>query len=317
MPDEDDMDTPTGDHNVAARIITAELLATLRRDRPAADGAPAPSWVRAVREWPGRVVPETPEQIHAAALTLISRARWPQTHVRDLVHALTPLYQAGWCNTAIVHALDHEPDGTRAMPWHDGEGKDAPRGELLAFLDKRLHRWRIAGLHTPPVLGTPFGAWAARMHELRGDDVRDHVPRPEASTTPTEHLPDRRRRGTPLGRVRARNTRQDNLDADLRKLGGHLPGEDTPAPVDPGLVLLAAPDVHRALVDLARATRPHRHHVDALRRAVRRAHLENTAATLTSSVDHDHLARLAAEVTRADGTPVPLGALAQLIDKAW
>lgn len=281
------MEESTG---AAARLITAELRRALDH---LPGGAPVAVWARVVREWPGRVVPGTDAQVRAAVLTLLSRALWPPDQCEALVAALAPRYRAGWCNDAIVRALDHDPDGTRVPPWHTTDGRGGPRGELLPYVQGRLARWRDAD---PPLPATSFPDWAARMRTVHGGAHR-------AGTPPRRLDPDQ------AHRVYDRNHRARPHPAP--EPVPRAPDRDVAPPPDPHLALLADPRVRAAVTALARATAPRRHHLHQLRAAVRHADLDPTAPT----PDPEQLRQWTARVTRGDGTPVDPQALSRLIGR--
>ncbi|MBW4722429.1 hypothetical protein [Saccharothrix obliqua] len=316
------------ERSVAAKIITAELLKLLE-PYPAFRGRLQP-WMYKIREWPGKVVPESPEQVQAAVLTLISRTLWPHSELRTLIAVLTPLYQHGWCNDAIVRAMDLNPDGSKALPWHAGTGDGKHRGELESFIDKRLRVWRRADpdslasnkRHVPPspvLSGKPFHEWAGAMHRVYGDGQRDtptNPMTPEQITAAYDR--NHRRYGTPVARARAREARINEVSNQLSGLGGTIaddPTRDEHQYLDSfdSLRLLADPAVHRALCEFAAAEPRSHHHLTALRGAVRNARLYRTARGRLSV---GAAAELAAAVTRADGTPVPQQTLRYLLDNA-
>jgi hypothetical protein len=315
------------ERSVAGKIVTAELLKLLE-DHPTYGGRLQP-WMYRIREWPGKVVPTNAEQVHAAVLTLISRTLWPSSHVRDLIEQLTPLYEADWCNDAIVHAMDINPDGTRAAPWHAGTGDGKNRGELAAYIDRRLRKWRQAdpdslasnSRHIPaaPVLrAVPFEAWAARMWLVYGDGQRD-IPAKPMGEAEIQAAYDRnhRHRGTPLDRTNKRIAMLDRANQKLEELGGVVPHDfnrDDHHFVDStdDLVLLADPDVHRALCEFTTAERRDHHHVSRLRAAITRARLNGAAR---NPVSVRLIAELSAAVTRPDGTPIAQKTLRYLLDK--
>ena len=322
------MTEPSRERNVAARIITAELQRCLARD-PAAAPSRTHAWAATIREWPGRVTPANEAQIHAAVLTLISRTLWPTGHLKDLIALFTPLFQADWCLDAIIHMLDRDPDGGRARPWHAGDGTRSTGPALLTYLETRLHRWRSASGDTTrspaaPLTSTPFAAWAARMQTVYGDrntTTRSPLSRAISATEQAGEQHRVPRRDAPLDRVRARTARHEHVAADLRKLGGVLPDEDLQGvlPPDPDLVLLAVPDVHQALVDLAGAATPGRRHADRLRGAIRQARIEQAGEKLLASgkITHDDVMRLATAIVHPDGTRPSEMALKNLIRRFW
>ncbi len=316
------------ERSVAAKIITAELLRCLEHT-PSFSGRRLQPWMYRIREWPGKVVPLNDDQIHAAVLTLISRTLWPHDELQPLTRELTPLYEAGWCNDAIVRAMEYNPDDTRAAPWHAGTGDGKHRGELTEYIQRRLRKWRQADpdsladvrTHIPPtpvVRAVSFDRWANRMLDVYGDSQREVPSNPMTATQArAAYDTNHRRRGTPLDRTYQRVERLNAVTRQLEELGGVIPNDPTRDDhhfVDPtdDLVLLADPDVHRALRDFTATEQRGRHHVRRLRAAISRARLN---ATARNAVTVSTIATLSATVTRLDGTPIAQETLRYLLDK--
>ncbi|MFE2755653.1 hypothetical protein ACFXGA_27000 [Actinosynnema sp. NPDC059335] len=325
---EEPMEHLPPERSATAKIITTELLRCLEQD-PSFRGRRLQPWMYRIREWPGKVVPVNDDQLHAAVLTLISRTLWPHSELRVLTRELKPLYEAGWCNDAIVRAMEYNPDDTRAVPWHAGTGDGKHRGVLVDFIQRRLRKWRQADpdslatvkTHIPPtpiVRAVPFHTWAARMWQVYGDGERD-LPANPMTPEQIQAVYDRnhRHRGTPLDRAKRRIDQLARVNRRLEELGGtapHDPVRDDYGFADPtdDLILLADPDVHRALQAFAAAERRDRHHATTLRAAITRARINGAARR---KVPLRTIAELSAEVTRPDGTPVSQRTLRYLLDK--
>jgi hypothetical protein len=163
--------SPIDEHELGRTIVTELQLLN------GVAGSTDLRWAFGLREWPGKIIPANEIQIGLAVHTLINRALWPRDQWSPLVELFTPLYRAQWCNDAIVHVLDNNPDGTPAPPWHGGNGRaSASRSHgpsLHVYLDSRLYRWRAADPSTPddsadpptaPLQGCTFVDWANRMN---------------------------------------------------------------------------------------------------------------------------------------------------------
>ncbi|MFD0207442.1 MULTISPECIES: hypothetical protein [Saccharothrix] len=316
------------ERSTAAKIITAELLKCLEQD-PSFRGRRLQPWMYRIREWPGKVVPVNDDQVRAAVLTLISRTLWPYSELQELTREVKPLYEAGWCNDAIVRAMEYNPDDTRAVPWHAGTGDGKHRGVLAEFIQRRLRKWRQADpdslasvkTHIPPtpiVRAVSFDVWAGRMRQVYGDGERDLPANP---MTPEQiqavHDRSHRWRGSPLDRNKRRIAQLDLANQRLEELGGVIPHDfnrDDHHFVDPtdDLILLSDPDVHRALCEFTTAERRDHHHASRLRAAITRARLNGAAR---NAVPVRMIAELSAAVTRPDGTPVAQKTLRYLLDK--
>ncbi|KOV84668.1 hypothetical protein [Nocardia sp. NRRL S-836] len=139
-------DTRTG--SLDAEIVVEEIFKVLHK--VAGFQGMRHMWIANLREWPSKVAPVGEDQTHAATLSLISRAEWPSSELRDLKRELTKLYEAGWCNHSIMDMLDHDPDGRRVAPWNNGRDKRST-GLVKYF------RWRVRNWSTEPVSGAATG----------------------------------------------------------------------------------------------------------------------------------------------------------------
>lgn len=88
-----------------------------------------------LREWPGRAIPVTPEQVDEAIRALFARANWKDPITKDVVRELQKWFDADWCVDAILVALDYRPDQSRQA--HRG-GRDL---DLASYLRNRLAAW--------------------------------------------------------------------------------------------------------------------------------------------------------------------------------
>ncbi|WP_410659225.1 hypothetical protein [Amycolatopsis sp. lyj-112] len=289
-------------------IIAAELKTALRDST----GGGVPGWARQSRDWPGKVVPANDRQAKAAVWTFLSRTRWPREQARSLAAAFAPLYQAGWCNDAIVRMLDSDPDGARQPPWFLGETSSPPGGTLHVYLNRRLASWSrteadSVGMPDPPVAGTTFQAWAERMQLVYGDTERSRPAR--TASPPHGHPAPGRVIPTPLARRRNTVTRRQKALSGLTRHEDNGRFERDPD-VTPDTALLLDPDVHEAIAVLARTGG--RQHVARLRRAVLLARFSTTlsSGTLGDPETQAQIRQAAESIKLRDGTPAPLAMLA-------
>ncbi|WNV82908.1 hypothetical protein [Umezawaea sp. Da 62-37] len=330
--------TQIGIVTLDARIVVKEILAVLRHV-PDFRGEQH-LWIANTREWPGKVIPSTDDHIDAAVLTLISRAEWPRTEIRDLTRLLTRFYQAGWCNDAIVHLLDRDPDGTRVPPFNDGKTKHD--SGLLPYFRRRLNKWRDTELHsghdddyvppTPVRRAVNFADWAHRMHAVHGAQLVGDPTRPRPTPNPPPSTR-RHRYDNYSDQVNPYGTRRVTalemlavtrlLQQDARSRGGPTPipvapsewPADTSHRLPPGnmLVLLRDRAVHHALRQFFGATDRDHWHTRALRTAITRA---KNSGLVGRPITYPEVAELAATITKPDGTPVPHTTLTFILDRA-
>lgn len=185
--------------------------------------------------WPGRVVPETDEEITQAVTSLCERAGWRDADLDQVTTVLSGWFAAGWCVDAIVAALDHTPRRERQPPRQSRES-------VHDYLRTRLRSWfdddaagpteRLA----PPVPGMSLGRWWHLNQRRRSIEApRGAAPRlSEAGRQAWEQArrTARSRRRDPLQRVRESNRRiQNALDSLLPPGVAPPPPTDTRRPV--------------------------------------------------------------------------------------
>lgn len=311
------------------KAITDELLRVLR-SHPKFQGRRLRPWMYKIREWPGKVVPTNETQIRAAVLTLISRTLWPGSERATLIEELTPLYKQGWCNDAIIRAMEFNPDGERTRPWHTGTGDGKHNGALTKYLQSRLKVWRQADpdslatvkSHIPPTpieRAVSFEEWAYRMWEVYGDGERDGT----NNTMTAEQAKaiferNHNRRGTPLDRSRLRARRLRETARNLEELGGTIPTsanhEHELLDRDDDLALILDADVLDAVQTFVAAPQREHGHLTALRAAVARARRNSTVDRQQASLPE--VARLVATVVDANGSRASLASVRYLIERA-
>lgn len=318
-----------------AQIVVDEVLRVLG-NVPGFQG-PRHLWVAHLRSWPGKVAPVGERQIRAAAQSLISRAEWPTYEGRDLERELTRLYEAGWCNHAIIHMLDHNPDGTRVPPWNTGI--DRQKTGLVRYIRRRLKAWSTTeqtsdadtdqSIPAPAAPTVSFAEWALRMHEVYGEILcaaRDE--RTAAHQAKAADVTAPRRRALPTDRVRQRGDRMANamelvtalLWQDARE---HGRAQTVPAwvrhdsndflPAGNELALLRDEHVHKALREWIRAPERNRSHSQALRAAVTRA---RRAGLADRPISYPELAELGSTIRGVDGRPASYSTLHLLLERA-
>ncbi|MFJ8963314.1 hypothetical protein ACIRG5_28405 [Lentzea sp. NPDC102401] len=313
----------------AGKAITDELLRVLR-NHPKFQGRRLRPWMYKIREWPGKVVPTNETQIQAAVLTLISRTLWPGSEHAALIKELTPLYKQGWCNDAIIRAMEFNPDGERTRPWHTGTGDGKYNGALTKYLQSRLRIWRQADpdslatveSHIPPTpieRAVSFEEWAYRMWQVYGDGERDGT---NNSMTPEQAKAiferNHNRRGTPLDRSRLRAQRLRETARNLDELGGTIPSnasnEHELLDPDDELALILDQDVLEAVQTFVAVPQREHRHLTALRAAVVRARRRGTLDRQLASLPE--VARLVGTVVDANGSRASLASVRYLIERA-
>ncbi|GAA3883844.1 hypothetical protein GCM10022243_55720 [Saccharothrix violaceirubra] len=144
------------------------------------------------RQWPGRVVPETEDEIDTAVEAVCLRANWADADRTALRALVRPWFEAGWSVDALLTAADRRPDGTRqgSPKTHDQVAHD--------FLRARLRSWWEGGARRsrPPVAGMTLGQW----WRVNRRNARLNEPRPRRVLG----APGESAREASLDRVRAR-----------------------------------------------------------------------------------------------------------------
>jgi len=121
------------------------------------------------RQWPGRVVPDTDDEIDTAVEAVCLRANWPDADRSRVRGALVPWFAEEWCVDAVLAAVDVKPDGSR-------QGRPKDRDQVAHdFLRARLRAWTGLGgdRARPPLAGMTLGQWFrvnrrnARLNEPR------------------------------------------------------------------------------------------------------------------------------------------------------
>ncbi len=313
----------------AGKAIAAELLRVLQA-HPRFYGRRLQPWMYKMREWPGKVVPTNEIQIRAAVLTLISRTRWPGSERGTLIEELTPLYEQGWCNDAIVRAMEFNPDGERAYAWHTGTDDGKHRGVLTDYIQSRLRTWRQADpdslasvkTHIPPApieRAVSFDEWAYRMWEVYGDGERNatsnHITAEQAKAIYDRN---HRHRGTPLDRSRQRAQRHRKATLNLEELGGTVPvvnavPEHAFLDAHDDLALILDSDVLDALRAFVSAPQREHRHLSTLRDALSRARHNGAISRQRASLPE--VARLVASVVDANGIAASHASLRYLIER--
>lgn len=178
------------------------------------------------RQWPGRVVPETDDEIDTAVEAVCLRANWPDADRLRIRGALAPWFAEGWSADALLTAIDVKPDGSR-------QGRPRGRDQIAHdFLRTRLRAWTGVGGERarPPLAGMTLGQWfRVNRRNARLNAPRASAPlgaageraREESRAQLKAHLRD------PVERSRERSRRwQEVLDSLL------VPGQPVPTFAD-------------------------------------------------------------------------------------
>jgi hypothetical protein len=114
-----------------------------------------------LREWPGRVIPGTPEETDAAITALFARAGWNEPITKDVVKELEKWFDADWCVDAILVAVDRKPDNTRQVPRRGKEHDLAKylRSRLAAWFNDNQNADSATNRLPPPRPGMTMGTW--------------------------------------------------------------------------------------------------------------------------------------------------------------
>ncbi|MBW4716930.1 hypothetical protein [Saccharothrix obliqua] len=174
------------------------------------------------RQWPGRVIPETDDEIDTAVEAFCLRANWADADRAGVRVVMAPWFAEGWSVDALLVAVDSRPDGSR-------QGSPRNRDQVAHdFLRARLRSWWVGGARRarPPVPGMTLGQW----WRVNRRNARLTQPRPrrqpgEAGRLAREESRERvrARLGDPVERSRARARRwQEVLDSLL------VPGRRAP-----------------------------------------------------------------------------------------
>ncbi|NUT91611.1 MAG: hypothetical protein HOY78_06215 [Saccharothrix sp.] len=165
------------------------------------------------RQWPGRVVPETDDEIDTAVEALCLRASWGDADRALLREVVEPWFAEGWSVDALLAAVDSRPDGTR-------QGRPRNRDQAAHdFLRVRLWSWWQGGAlrARPPVAGMTLGQWwRVNRRNARLTAPRPRRPLGETGEVAREEVRSRARLRDPVERSRARARRwQEVLDSLL------------------------------------------------------------------------------------------------------
>ncbi|GAA0207380.1 hypothetical protein GCM10010492_01130 [Saccharothrix mutabilis subsp. mutabilis] len=172
------------------------------------------------RQWPGRVIPETDDEIDTAVEALCLRASWGDADRALLREVVEPWFGEGWSVDALLAAVDSRPDGTR-------QGRPRNRDQAAHdFLRVRLWSWWQGGARRarPPVAGMTLGQWwRVNRRNARLTAPRPRRPLGESGEQAREEARSRARLRDPVERSRARAKRwQEVLDSLL------VPGQRPP-----------------------------------------------------------------------------------------
>ncbi|EQD85620.1 hypothetical protein A8924_4370 [Saccharopolyspora erythraea NRRL 2338] len=151
-----------------------------------------------LRDWPVNVIPRNSGDVAAAVELLCRRVQWTDANRGVLERLLEPWFAEGWHVQALLHALDHRPDGSA----QNRRGKDETADE---FVRNRLRYWfdespQAETAHSklpPPKPGLEFGRYLALAQERQ----RREAPRQAARLTERGERARARARGIARSRV--------------------------------------------------------------------------------------------------------------------